>query len=331
MLQFVVALSPAAGDDDVGLASPRLSFADWWTQYRESVSPRAPSLAESEESGTHARFEQAGKFALCILLLGLGADMSGALSAASADSLAQKICGGNVCVADGSTALAAGPASRVPQWPEQSSGDGGNAVRCSTASAEVMAGSPDERHLACSVISDALQLLGRCGISPRRPLKLEIMSEVRNRIGAVILGQFDPKRERILITLEASIPSLVRDTPYAHFPLRDFYKSLIVHEVVHGVMHQNMKRPAETHSAYEYPAYALQIESLDPKVRDAFLRSFDQTSIKANALFSDPILFFDPYFFAARAYHHFKASANACTYLSGLLEGGVGFIAPSRM
>ena len=194
-----------------------------------------------------------------------------------------------------------------------------------------MAGSPDERHLACSAASDALQLLGRCGISPRRPLKLEIMSEVRNPVGAVIFGQFDPKRERILITHEANIPSLAQDTPYANLPLRDFYRSLIVHEVVHGVMHQNMKRPAETHAAYEYPAYALQIESLEPKVRDEFLRSFDQTAIKADALFGDPILFFDPYFFAARAYHHFKASANACTYLSGLLEGGVGFIAPSHM
>ena len=96
-------------------------------------------------------------------------------------------------------------------------------------------------------------------------------------------------------------------------------------------MHQNLKRPAETHAAYEYPAYALQIESLDPKVRDEFLRSFDQAAIKSDALFGDSILFFNPYFFAARAYHHFKAATNACTYLSGLLDGGVGFIAPSNM
>ncbi len=115
-------------------------------------------------------------------------------------------------------------------------------------------------------------------------------------------------------------------------PQRDFYRSLIVHEVIHVVMHQNLKRPAVTHAAYEYPAYALQIESLAPDVRDAFLRSFDQAAIEAEAImFNDPVLFFDPYFFAARAYHHFKTSANGCAHLTALLEGQVDFIALSRM
>jgi hypothetical protein len=306
----------------------RLAIGVWWTRYRESTSSRALGLLRLADAGTRACVERPGKFALCVLLLSLGPNISGALSAESADSQPREICGGDyVCVADGSTALAAWPASR----PEQSAADGGRVERCPRASAGVAAESPDERNLACSAVSDALQLLGRCGISPRRPLKLQIMNEVRNPIGAVIFGQFDPKRERILITHESNIPSLIQDTPYASLPLRDFYRSIIVHEVVHGIMHQNMKRPAETHTAHEYPAYALQIESLDPKVRDEFLRLFDQTAIKANTLFSDAILFFDPYFFAARAYHHFKASANSCAYLFGLLEGGVGFIAPSRM
>src|SRR6185436_7937521 len=110
------------------------------------------ALPISEEVGMHAGVARAGKFALCIFLLGLGAGMSGALSAASADD--------------------------------------GRVERCPTAFADVVAGSPDERGLACSAVSDALQLLGRCGISPRRPLTLEIMSEVRNRVGTVILGQF---------------------------------------------------------------------------------------------------------------------------------------------
>jgi hypothetical protein len=97
-------------------------------------------------------------------------------------------------------------------------------------------------------------------------------------------------------------------------------------------MHQNLKRPAASHAAYEYPAYALQIESLAPHLRDEFLQSFDQTAIKTvSTLFSDPILFFDPYFFAARAYHHFKASPNGCSHLTALLEGEVDFIAPQQM
>jgi len=205
------------------------------------------------------------------------------------------------------------------------------AEQCPEAPVDVTAESSDERRLACAAANDAIQLLGRCKISPVRPLKLQIMSEVRHPLGGVIFGMFDTRRERVLVTREENIPPLVMNTPYARIPPRDFYKSLIVHEVVHGVMHQNLKRPAGSHAAYEYPAYALQIESFEPKVRAAFLLSFDQTALKAEFLFNDSILFFDPYFFAARAYHHFKASADACADLSALLEDRVGFIAPSRM
>jgi hypothetical protein len=200
--------------------------------------------------------------------------------------------------------------------------------QCAGVPVHVTAASPDERHLACSAASDAIHLLGRCGIALRRPLDVQIMSEVRHPFGGAIFGLFDIKQQSVLVTQEANIPSLVEGTPYAALPQRDFYRSLIVHEVIHGVMHQNLKRPAASHVAYEYPAYALQIESLTANVRDEFLRSFDQTAIAANTLFNDSVLLFDPYFFAARAYHHFKTSAHGCTHLTALLEGEVDFIAP---
>jgi hypothetical protein len=204
--------------------------------------------------------------------------------------------------------------------------------RCPGSAVDVTGASTDERRLACAATNDALQLLGRCGISLRRPLHVQIMTEVGHPLSGAILGLFDTKQERVLVTHEGNIPALVKDTPYAMLPLRDFYWSLIVHEVIHGVMHQNLKRPAASHAAYEYPAYALQIESLAPHLRDEFLQSFDQTAIKTvSTLFSDPILFFDPYFFAARAYHHFKASPNGCSHLTALLEGEVDFIAPPQM
>jgi hypothetical protein len=200
--------------------------------------------------------------------------------------------------------------------------------RCPGALVNITAASPEQRHLVCYAANDAIQLLGRCGISLRRPLNVQIMTEVRHPFSGPIFGLFDTKRERVLVTQEANIPALVKGTPYAALPQRDFYRSLIVHEVIHGVMHQNLKRPATSHAAYEYPAYALQIESLAPHVRDAFLESFDQTAIASKSLFNDTVLFFDPYFFAASAYNHFKASADGCAHLTALLQGEVAFIAP---
>lgn len=227
-------------------------------------------------------------------------------------------CGDQVCVGKGASAPIGGaPAATIADQTE----------RCPGLQIEIKARSTDERRLACSAAADALRLLGRCSIAPRRPMRVEIMSEVRHPFSGPILGMFDIAQERVLVTEQANIADLVEDTPYAVLPRRVFYESLIVHEIVHGVMHQNLKRKATTHAAYEYPAYALQIESLPADVRETFLRSFDQAALKSDTLFNDSVLFFDPYFFAARAYHHFTNTPNACAHLSGLLSGEVAFIA----
>jgi len=200
--------------------------------------------------------------------------------------------------------------------------------RCPGLLVDVSAGSADEHRLVCSAADTALQLLGRCSITLRRPLQVQIMSPVRHPLGGPVFGLFDIPREQVLVTKETNIPALVEGTPYARLPRSDFYRSLVVHEVVHGIMHQNLERKATTHAAYEYPAYALQIASLPPGVREQFLRSFDQGAVGSDTLFSDAVLAFDPYFFAARAYHHFMSAPNGCAYLKSLLAGEVSFIAP---
>jgi hypothetical protein len=232
----------------------------------------------------------------------------------------------DVCIAGEATAVSK-KVSRL--WASRKMANPADTERCSAAHIEVTAGSPDERRLACSAAEEAIRRLAVCGITLRRPLRVQIMIEVRHPFSGPIFGLFDTKQERVLVTQEANIPTLVEGTPWAMLPQRDFYRSLIIHEVVHGVVHQNLKRPVSTHAAYEYPAYALQIDSLAASVRDMFLQSFDQRAIKADSIFSDPILLFDPYFFAARAYEHFKASADGCSHLSAILEGEVSFIAPA--
>jgi hypothetical protein len=51
------------------------------------------------------------------------------------------------------------------------------------------------------------------------------------------------------------------------------------------------------------------------------LETIDQAALNSNALFNDSVLFFDPYFFAAHAYHHYKSAPHACAHLTSLLDG----------
>ena len=198
--------------------------------------------------------------------------------------------------------------------------------RCAEAPVDVTAASPMERHLACDAAGQALRRLERCNISSRTPLRIEILGEVRRPSGGTIFGGFDPVRESVLVTRYENVAPLAAGTPFGLLPQDEFYKSLIFHEVVHAVMHQNHKRPPANHAACEYPAYALQIESLPRDLREKFLQAFDVGADKNGFRFSDAILAFDPFFFAARAYEHFAASADGCAQLHALIEGEVAFI-----
>jgi hypothetical protein len=210
-------------------------------------------------------------------------------------------CGGDfVCTRDRSHTLAvprdsplvaAKLASAAARWP------------CAAGPADVAAETREKGEFACAAIGSAVQLLGRCGIAVRRPLHLEIKSEVRHPLHkAEIFGHFDAKRDIVLVAQLARFPELIRGTPFAKLPMLDVYRSVIVHEVVHAIMHQNMKRPALSHVANEYPAYALQLESLSPNLRNIYLQSFNQADIEdTSALFNDLLLFFNPFHFAAHA------------------------------
>ena len=101
--------------------------------------------------------------------------------------------------------------------------------RCAQLSVDVTAGTQDEHSLVCSAAGKALQLLGRCNITPVRPLHVQIMGDVRRPFSEAIFGLFDVKQEKVLVTRESNVPALVENTPYASLPMREFYKSLIVH------------------------------------------------------------------------------------------------------
>jgi hypothetical protein len=248
------------------------------------------------------------------------------------DAVATVVCGGDyVCVPDDVSSAVEWAARHGPLWRTrlasglQPIADAAR-ERCPDTPVDVTAPSLEERRLACAGARQAVELLGRCEISPRRPVDVRISDEVRHPLGGEIFGLFDPKLERVLVVRYGNIPALVRDTPYAELPQREFYESLIVHEVVHGVLHQRYERKPISHAVYEYPAYALQIESLSLGVREAFLRGIDRTAGGSDFVLSDPVLFFDPYSFAASAHKHFNTSPNGCANIHALLKGEAAFI-----
>lgn len=191
----------------------------------------------------------------------------------------------------------------------------------------VAGASPTERSLACEAASEAVKLLGRCEISLRRTLHIEILDAVRSPFGGQIFGRFDKENEAVFLSAAAGIADFTRGSAYAVIPPADFYRSSIVHEVVHGAMHQNQRRNPSSRAAQEYAAYALQIASLPQHAREAFLRAAARGATQdGNFYLNDMILGFDPAYFAANAYRHFMASRDGCEGIAMLLARDVDFI-----
>lgn len=231
-------------------------------------------------------------------------------------------CGGeNKCLADAHSAHLALPHSSRKQEPT-------DAQQCPATRVEVSGASSVEYRAACAAADTALQLLGRCNLVLKRPLRVAVESEVDHphpQIG-LVFGVFDPIREQIRIARPASISALAGGTPFAALSIDDLYESIIVHEIVHGVMHQHQRRPVTSQALYEYLAYALQIESMPPAARNRFLEALAPATYAHELLFNDLLLFMNPHFFAASAYKHFSAALDRCAILQSLLEGEATFI-----
>ena len=184
--------------------------------------------------------------------------------------------------------------------------------------------------MACSAAATAIRRLGRCGLGVHEPLQVSFEPKVRHPFGGPVFALFEGEQRRIRITQFTAIPALAARTPFAKLPLRDLYRSLIVHEVVHGVLRQSAAGQSMDQVASEYLAYGLQIATLPPTARDTFLSLVLLTAQTGDLEFSDVMLALNPYFFAASSYRHLEASGDECRQIHAVIKGSATFIASSR-
>ncbi len=202
---------------------------------------------------------------------------------------------------------------------------------CTSVPVRISYASREEVQMACAAAEGAAQQLGRCGLRIGKLPHIRIEPAVRHPLtGGSVFGIFEDEAERIRVMRFSNMPAVVARTPFAELPLPDVYRSLIVHEITHGILHQNSAGRAVHPIASEYLAYAMQIASLPTDVRQGFLSSLPPAKSMNDIVFSDIMLAFNPHLFAARAYQHFIAQEDQCQTVHSLLQGSAAFIASSR-
>lgn len=204
------------------------------------------------------------------------------------------------------------------------------AERCATVPVEVTTATADERDLACAAAVEALERFAGCGVHLKRPLEIRVGPDIQRTPGRHVLGYFDAVNGGLYVRELASIPALVGGTPFNEIPHRDFFRSMIVHELVHAVLHQNAERTVSA-AGHEYLAYAFQIDSLGSGARERFLASVGRRASKDAFAFSDLLLEMNPFLFAAHAFKHLAAAQDHCVHVAALLEGEPDFVSTSGL
>lgn len=198
---------------------------------------------------------------------------------------------------------------------------------CLNLLVNVAGGSDIEQAAVCEAAGYAVARLEQCAIDQHRLINIELHDVVRDPFGRRIFGRLDPRHDIVLLTRIASVEALVRETPFRSFTLTEFHRSLAVHEVVHAVMNHNFRRQPTSRAAWEYPAYAIQLESLPVEALQSFLLAKATKAVWDGSLFNDIVLAFDPDYFAAMAYYHLSSSRSQCATLHEVLRGDSNFIA----
>jgi hypothetical protein len=124
-------------------------------------------------------------------------------------------------------------------------------------------------------------------------------------------------KDNCIYLTEWKEPWLEEQNSYGLKMSKEFYESLIVHEVAHLVAEKIAGRKIETaHS--EYIAYVVQLSQMHPELRQAILSKRPQSAFETEAIDLE-VMLIDPSAFAVKAYlHHTEGEGQ---FLKEILNG----------
>jgi hypothetical protein len=202
----------------------------------------------------------------------------------------------------------------------------GAGLQCKGIPVRVYAPLPSERISICQAATHVVKLLQSCGIEARSPLMIEVVQKMAGGEGQGAYGCFDRSTGSIqLLALDRCAEQLRTDESRRDLDAADYFQSVAAHEVAHGILAQQEAASELPLVAQEYLAYALQIDSLAPNTRQAFLKPLHDRGTLRVELPHEILLFMNPPAFGAIAYLHFKSSPDQCATIKSVLRGEVNF------
>ncbi len=196
----------------------------------------------------------------------------------------------------------------------------------STPEISIIGASAEELDIIRSGAEHAVKLFAQCGLEALEPIRVHIEDDAIHVCGVDAFGAFDTKAQTIRLASSKACRAMAKTNPaYASLPFLKFYESIVVHEVAHQILRSHLGERPVSLATHEYVAYALQIASLPPDVRQTFLKPLNSKPPDDLGPFVDTVLLMSPETFGALAYAHFSKSGNGCRFLTEIIEGKISF------
>ena len=179
-------------------------------------------------------------------------------------------------------------------------------IRCPTNKVCICYTNSEDIELALNAISKTYNFFADIGYSETFFLEIVFQRKVvvEGRYGDVIrvIGKLG-KDNRIYLTSRDE-PWLSEHSAFGLGMSKEFYESLIIHEVAHFITEKITGRKIEC-SRSEYIAYVVQISQMQPQMRQAILNQSFMSAFKTYQIDFD-IMLIDPAIFAVKSYLHFR-------------------------
>ena len=194
-------------------------------------------------------------------------------------------------------------------------------VSCPTNKVCICYTNSEDIELALNAIRKAYNFFINIGYSETYFLEIVFQKKVvvENRYGDLIRVIGKLGKDNCIYLTNRDEPWLKEQNAYSLGMSKEFYESLIVHEVAHFITEKITGRKIEC-SLSEYIAYVVQLSQMKSQMRQAILNQRFLRAFKTYQINFD-IMLLDPAVFAVKSYLHFKK--NKGKFLKEILSNAI--------
>ena len=173
----------------------------------------------------------------------------------------------------------------------------------------------------CGTVQRTLTLLEQCGLQLSDPIVIAILDDLPI-FGDNCFGYYGCDSNRISLRSPTSIANVGSQSAlYSGLDPMVVFDSLVAHEVAHAAFAQSTREESASLANHEYVAYAVQMWSLPPLVRDKIVPSFGQDEPVEAVRLNELVAVMAPDKFAALAWQHFNEPDHGCDFVQNLATG----------